>query len=55
MKKYKGIDGLISFDSRDQNKLGGFNGKKHYMCTHTWATTEAEKAFLENTKGMTDK
>jgi|TARA_B110000495_G_scaffold189440_1_gene190510 hypothetical protein len=29
--------------------------KKHYMCTHTWATTEAEKAFLENTKGMTDR
>jgi hypothetical protein len=29
--------------------------KKHFMCTHTWATPEARQPPLTMTQGMTDR
>ena len=29
--------------------------KKHFMCTHTWASPEARETLMENTKNMTDR
>lgn len=29
--------------------------KKHFMCTHTWATPEARQTLLTMTQGMTDR
>jgi len=29
--------------------------KKHFMCTHTWASEEARVAFFEQSAGMTDR
>ena len=29
--------------------------KKHFMCTHTWASHEARETLMENTKNMTDR
>ena len=29
--------------------------KKHFLCTHTWASEEAKEQFLVATKDMTDR
>ena len=29
--------------------------KKHFVCTHTWATSDARQTLLTMTQGMTDR
>ena len=29
--------------------------KKHFLCTHTWASAEAKQQFFKDTKGITDR
>ena len=29
--------------------------KKHFLCTHTWATADAREQFLKDTKDVTDR
>jgi hypothetical protein len=48
-----GLGALVSYTQTNLN--AEVKMKKHFLCTHTWATADAGEQFLKDTKDVTDR